>query len=68
MDELRDRIAEPFFTTKETGEGLGLGLSISRAIVTEFGGTLTFASREGDGSTFAVRLPSAADSLREAAE
>ena len=67
-DELRDRIAEPFFTTKETGEGLGLGLSISRAIVTEFGGTLTFASREGDGSTFAVRLPSAADSLREAAE
>jgi two-component system C4-dicarboxylate transport sensor histidine kinase DctB len=66
-NENRDRIAEPFFTTKQTGEGLGLGLSISRAIVAEFGGTLTFKSVEGTGSTFIVRLP-AADSRREAAE
>jgi C4-dicarboxylate-specific signal transduction histidine kinase len=66
-ETMRDRIAEPFFTTKKTGEGLGLGLSISRAIVAEFGGTLTFESVEGTGSTFIVRLP-AADSRREAAE
>ncbi|QDZ00665.1 sensor histidine kinase [Nitratireductor mangrovi] len=65
--ELRERIAEPFFTTKQTGEGLGLGLSISRAIVGEFGGALTFESEEGQGSTFVVSLPAAA-AVREAAE
>ena len=65
--ELRERIAEPFFTTKETGEGLGLGLSISRTIVSEFGGALTFSSDEGSGSTFTIVLPSAAG-MQEAAE
>jgi two-component system C4-dicarboxylate transport sensor histidine kinase DctB len=64
---LRERIAEPFFTTKETGEGLGLGLSISRAIIGEFGGSLTFESEEGAGSTFVIALP-AAETMREAAE
>jgi C4-dicarboxylate-specific signal transduction histidine kinase len=64
---LRERIAEPFFTTKETGEGLGLGLSISRAIIGEFGGSLTFDSEEGAGSTFVIALP-AAETMREAAE
>lgn len=63
----RERIAEPFFTTKETGEGLGLGLSISRAIIGEFGGSLTFDSEEGAGSTFVIALP-AAEAMREAAE
>lgn len=68
-DDLRERIAEPFFTTKRTGEGLGLGLSISRAIIGEFGGTLTFESSPGVGSAFTVSLPRArAVSLREAAE
>lgn len=66
--DLVGRIAEPFFTTKQTGEGLGLGLSISRAIVTEFGGELTFTSREGEGAVFVVRLPGLADGRREAAE
>lgn len=65
--ELRGRIAEPFFTTKQTGEGLGLGLSISRAIIGEFGGSLTFASEEGVGSIFTISLPRALD-IQEAAE
>lgn len=65
--DLRERIAEPFFTTKQTGEGLGLGLSISRAIIGEFGGSLTFSSEDGIGSTFVIGLPEASD-LREAAE
>lgn len=60
-DDLKERIAEPFFTTKETGEGLGLGLSISRAITAEFGGSLSFAARRGGGSVFTVSLPAAAD-------
>jgi two-component system C4-dicarboxylate transport sensor histidine kinase DctB len=68
-EALRERIAEPFFTTKETGEGLGLGLAISRAIVDEYGGALDFGPREGGGSRFVVSLPAApAETLPEAAE
>ena len=59
-ENLKERIAEPFFTTKETGEGLGLGLSISRAIIAEFGGSLSFAACEGGGSIFTVSLPATA--------
>ncbi|MEQ9332650.1 ATP-binding protein [Thalassobaculum sp.] len=74
VDEaLRDRITEPFFTTKETGEGLGLGLAISRAIVEDLGGSLDFAGNPGGGSVFTVRLPAvgriaAAETAAEAAE
>lgn len=68
IDEaVRDRIAEPFFTTKVTGEGLGLGLSISRAIVAEFGGALDFRAAPGGGCVFTLALPEA-PSLSEAAE
>jgi two-component system C4-dicarboxylate transport sensor histidine kinase DctB len=68
-EALRERIAEPFFTTKETGEGLGLGLAISRAIIAEYGGTLDFSPREGGGTRFTVLLPAApAEVLPEAAE
>lgn len=68
-DHLRDRIAEPFFTTKLTGEGLGLGLSISRAILDEFGGGMDFETREEGGCTFRIDLPAVGESgLREAAE
>ncbi len=66
-EDVRERIAEPFFTTKITGEGLGLGLSISRALIHEFGGSLVFETAEGEGATFTVCLPEAV-SLREAAE
>jgi two-component system C4-dicarboxylate transport sensor histidine kinase DctB len=66
-ESIRGRIAEPFFTTKFGGEGLGLGLSISRAIITEFGGSLDFCSAPGAGCTFTVVLPEAVP-LAEAAE
>src|SRR6185369_3825169 len=57
-DAIRDRIFEPFFTTKEVGRGTGQGLAISRSIVTEkHGGSLTFQSTPGAGTTFYVRLP-----------
>ncbi|NRC53510.1 ATP-binding protein [Neoaquamicrobium sediminum] len=68
-DHLRERIAEPFFTTKLTGEGLGLGLSISRAILDEFGGGMNFETREEGGCTFRIDLPAISENrLREAAE
>jgi two-component system NtrC family sensor kinase len=56
--EYRDRLFQPFFTTKPTGEGTGLGLSISYDIVTQLhGGTITVDSRVGEFTEFAVRLP-----------
>jgi signal transduction histidine kinase len=58
--EIRDKLFQPFFTTKPTGEGTGLGLSISYDIVTqEHGGTITVDSRVGDFTEFTVRLPRA---------
>jgi PAS domain S-box-containing protein len=60
-----DRIFEPFFTTKGTGEGNGLGLSISFGIVKSFGGEIQVERRAEGGSTFRVLLPSAV-SLGEA--
>jgi signal transduction histidine kinase len=56
--ENRDKLFQPFFTTKPTGEGTGLGLSISYEIVTQqHGGTITVESEVGDFTEFTVRLP-----------
>jgi signal transduction histidine kinase len=56
--EIRDKLFQPFFTTKPTGEGTGLGLSISWDIVTQqHGGTISVDSRPGDYTEFAIRLP-----------
>ena len=56
--ENRDKLFQPFFTTKPTGEGTGLGLSISYEIVTQqHGGTITADSEFGDFTEFTVRLP-----------
>jgi len=58
--EIRDKLFQPFFTTKPTGEGTGLGLSISYDIVTQqHGGTITVDSRVGEFTEFTVRLPRA---------
>ncbi len=56
--EVAGRVFDPFFTTKEVGRGTGQGLAISHTIVHErHGGSLTFSSRVGEGTTFYVRLP-----------
>jgi signal transduction histidine kinase len=55
-EELQERIFTPFFTTKSSGLGTGIGLSISKRIVEESGGTIVFVSRPGK-TTFTVRLP-----------
>jgi C4-dicarboxylate-specific signal transduction histidine kinase len=54
--ELRTRIMEPFFTTKEVGKGTGLGLSLSRTIVEEHGGSLELREEAGHPCFF-FRLP-----------
>lgn len=61
------RVTEPFFSTKISGEGLGLGLSISRAILAEFGGDLSVASTQGQGTCVTVSLP-LAETQMEAAQ
>jgi two-component system NtrC family sensor kinase len=56
--DLRDKLFQPFFTTKPTGEGTGLGLSITYDIVTQqHGGTITVDSKVGEYSEFMIRLP-----------
>jgi two-component system NtrC family sensor kinase len=56
---IRDRVVEPFFTTKPVGKGTGLGLSITFSIVQKHGGTLSFSEREGGGAEVTIRLPRA---------
>jgi signal transduction histidine kinase len=56
-DHVASRVFDPFFTTKDVGHGTGQGLAIARAIVDRHGGTLTFRTRAGRGTTFYVRLP-----------
>jgi PAS domain S-box-containing protein len=51
------QIFNPFFTTKEVGLGIGLGLSICHSIVTEHGGNIYVKSEQGKGTTFVVELP-----------
>jgi two-component system, NtrC family, sensor kinase len=56
--DLRDKLFQPFFTTKPTGEGTGLGLSISYDIVTQqHGGTITVDSKVGEFTEFTIHLP-----------
>jgi two-component system, NtrC family, sensor kinase len=50
-------IFDPFFTTKKTGEGLGLGLSVSYGIIKRLGGDIRVSSEEARGTTFTITLP-----------
>jgi two-component system NtrC family sensor kinase len=57
-DSLKAKIFQPFFTTKPTGQGTGLGLSLAYDIVVKgHGGTLEVKSTEGDGTEFVIRFP-----------
>jgi len=57
-EDIRGLIFDPFFTTKVVGRGTGQGLAIARAVIVErHGGTLTFETEIGKGTTFFIRLP-----------
>ena len=55
--EIRERIFEPFFTTRELGRGVGLGLSLSREIMTGHGGSLSYEAGPEGGACFVLSLP-----------
>jgi two-component system sensor histidine kinase RegB len=58
MDEATlARVGEPFFTTKATGEGMGLGVLLTRTVIEEAGGSLSYRSREQEGTVARVELP-----------
>jgi nitrogen-specific signal transduction histidine kinase len=55
---IKDKIMQPFFTTKPTGEGTGLGLSLTYDMVVKgHGGSIQVNSKKGEGSEFIVKLP-----------
>ena len=56
--DIKEKIFQPFFTTKPTGEGTGLGLSLSYDIITKgHGGTIKLETKEGEGTEFIIQLP-----------
>jgi signal transduction histidine kinase len=57
--KIKDKIFQPFFTTKPTGQGTGLGLSLSYDIVKAHGGEMKVESKELEGATFIIQLPTA---------
>ena len=67
-EALRARVFEPYFTTKPTGVGTGVGLAVSLGIIETHGGTLTVEHASGAGAAFVITLPVAGpDALRSAA-
>jgi ligand-binding sensor domain-containing protein/signal transduction histidine kinase len=57
-DEIKDKIFQPFFTTKPTGQGTGLGLSMSYDIITKgHGGELLVETKPGEGTAFIIQIP-----------
>jgi len=59
-DAMQDQIFDAFFTSKPHGERLGLGLSISRSLIREYGGDIVVRNHRGPGSVFTFRLPTTA--------
>jgi signal transduction histidine kinase len=56
-ENIRDKVFQPFFTTKPTGQGTGLGLSLSYDIVKGHGGDIILQSRNGEGTNFIITIP-----------
>jgi signal transduction histidine kinase/ligand-binding sensor domain-containing protein len=57
-DAIKNKIMQPFFTTKPTGEGTGLGLSLSYDIIVKgYGGSISFDSKESEGAEFVINIP-----------
>ena len=57
-ENIKDKIMQPFFTTKPTGQGTGLGLSLSYDIVVKgHGGEIDLTTKEGEGTEFKITLP-----------
>lgn len=56
-DSIKDKIFQPFFTTKPTGQGTGLGLSLAYDIVKAHGGELIVEIKEGEGTQFKIQIP-----------
>ncbi len=65
---IRNRVFEPFYTTKKPGEGVGLGLAISAGIAKELGGRLLARNAEPRGAIFELQLPRAMAGANQAAE
>jgi signal transduction histidine kinase len=55
--KILDKVFQPFFTTKPTGQGTGLGLSLAYDIVKAHGGEIKVQTKEGEGSEFVILLP-----------
>jgi signal transduction histidine kinase len=55
--DMQKKIYDPFFTTKEPGQGTGLGLSVVHGIIQDLGGTIELESKLKEGTTFRVMLP-----------
>ncbi len=63
--KVQNRIFDPFFTTKDVGKGTGQGLFISHSVIVDkHKGSISFETRQGEGTTFTIRIPIAPDSLK----
>jgi signal transduction histidine kinase len=64
-DMVRERIFEPYFTTKDVGKGTGLGLSIVYGIIERHKGRIEVDTKKGEGTVFTIHLPLAAEEEAE---